>query len=176
MADPSRIAGVVPSLSRLAARGAVGSGVAEWLAGREPRERKLILVGTGVLLLYLAYALVWQPLAAMRARALVDIAKYEAVSARVTAAGSDLRLAARPSASLPDATVITNSAAGLGLTIRRLEPEGKRTRIEVEDADFTVLINWLARLESEHSLHVAAIEIDRRPLPGIVSARLSVMR
>lgn len=156
--------------------GEAASRLVEWYAGRDRRERILLLVGSVVVAVYVAFAGVWQPLSAMRETALADIAKYEAVAARITAAGTNLSLAVLPSAALPDAAVITESATVIGLTIRRLEPEGDRTRIEVEDADFAVLVDWLARLETEHALHVATIEIDRRPPPGIVSARLSVER
>ena len=157
-------------------RGAASQRMAAWFAGRERRERLLILAGGIAVIGYVGFALVLRPLAAMRETAITDIAKYEAVTARITAAGTDLSLASLPSAAQPDATVITQSATLVGLAIRRLEPEGERTRIEVEDADFGILIDWIARLEAEHSLHVATIEIDRRPLPGVVSARLSVAR
>lgn len=157
-------------------RGGALSGISDWYAGRDRRERILILVGGAFVAAYVGFAGVFQPLSSMRETALADIAKYDAVTARITAAGTDLTLVSRPSVTLPDAAVITESATVVGLTIRRLEPEGERTRIEVEDADFAVLIDWLARLETEHSLHVATIEIDRRPPPGIVSARLSVTR
>ena len=171
-----RMAGWRPSSVRLAAGGGTTSRLLAWYESREKRERILIVVGGAVLAAYVGYAGMVQPLSSMRKTALADIAKYEAVSARITAAGDDLSLVAATGATLPDASIITQSATAVGLVIRRIEPEGERTRIEVEDAEFAVLIDWLARLETEHSLHIATIEIDRRPPPGIVSARLSVER
>lgn len=150
------------------------TGIAQWYGGRDRRERLLILIGGGVVIFYLAIVVLWQPMSAMRADALADIAKYEAIGARVAAAGPTLALGAGNAPNMPVAAVITDSASAVGLVIRRIEPEGERTRIELEDADFSVLIDWLALLEKDHSLRVATIELDRRPSPGVVSARISV--
>lgn len=151
------------------------SGIPSWFAGREPRERLLIVVGIAIAAAYLAWIGIYGPLAAMREKALTDIRTYEAISARIAAAGENFAEAgASPAAAVPGATLITDSASAVGLVIRRLEPEGGRTSIEIDNADFAVLVGWLASLEKEHSLKVSTIELDRRTEPGVVSARISV--
>ena len=151
------------------------SSMTSWFSGREPRERALIVIGIVMIAGYLAWIGVYQPLAAMRERALADITTYEAISARIKANGSNFApAAARPAAAVPSATVITDSASAVGLIIRRLEPEGGRTWIEFDNADFSVLVGWLASLEKEHALKVATIELNRKTEPGVVSARISV--
>lgn len=148
-------------------------GIRAWYDGRERRERVLILVGGAVLLAYLLLAGVYRPLAAMRAEALSDIATLEALTARASAV-AEAPARATPVSPVPNAAAITDSAVAVGLVIRRLEPEGARTSIEFEEADFAVLVEWLALLESRHALKVATIELDRRPSPGVVSARITV--
>lgn len=164
---------------RSANRGAQGSilervGFVQWFSGRDRREQFLMAIGGAVVLGYLAIVVVWQPLSAMRANALADIAKYEAITARIAAADPTLASATGSAPNMPVATLITDSATAVGLIIRRLEPEGERTRIELEEADFSVLIDWLALLDNNHSLRVTTIELDRKPSPGVVSARISV--
>ena len=145
-----------------------------WFAARDRREKLLIVVGSMFLIGYVGYFWVWQPLSALRLRSLADIGRYEAITARLAAGGPDLAFGTEQTSPLPSATVITDSATAAGLLIRRLEPEGERTRMELESADFSVLIDWLALLEHDHGLRVATIELDRRPEPGMVSARISL--
>ena len=149
---------------------------AAWFRGRERREQVLIVIGSVFAAGYLGYAVLYTPLVKWRARALEDIRTYEAITARVAANGANLQTAMTDDPALPDATAITNSSTAVGLVIRRIEPEGSRTAIEMEEADFSVLISWLSVLEEDYGLKVAAIELDRRPVPGVVSARISVER
>lgn len=149
-------------------------GIVDWFNGRAAREQVLILIGGATALVYGGFVGVWHPLSALRAAALADISRFEAIAARVSAAGPNLSSVGENGAGQPSATLITDSATAVGLVIRRLEPEGERTRIEIEEADFTVLVDWLSLLEQDHSLRVATIELDRRPAPGLVSARISV--
>lgn len=141
-----------------------------WFRLRTQRER-VLLTGTAAMLFFAGLFIgVWQPLYAMRVAALADISRYETLTARLRAVepgavDSTTRQAA-------PATVITTGAREFGLTIRRLEPEGNRIRVALEEAGFEDVIVWLDTLESQHSLRVVSLEMERRPAPGVVSARV----
>ena len=144
-----------------------------WLAERSRRERLLLGVLAGVAVVTLLYMLVWQPLAAARARAVADLRSYTMLSARLRAAGPEVaRIAATRRTSA--ATVITDSAARAGLTIRRLEPQGDRTQVTFEDVPFDKVVEWLAGLQRDAGLSVAVLRVDRRPAPGIVNVQATV--
>lgn len=141
-----------------------------WYRLRTPRERVMVTAAAVVLIGAGMFIGVWQPLSAMRAAALADISRYETMTVRLRAAGPDaLDVTTRQVA---PATLITSSAGDLGLAIRRLEPEGERIRVALEDAKFESVIVWLDTLESDHSLRVVSLELDRRTAPGVVSARV----
>ena len=74
----------------------------------------------------------------------------------------------------PPARRVTESARGAGLTLRRIETDGDLTRLVLADAEFAALVDWLALLERDHALLVSSIEIDRRPEPGTVAARIAL--
>ena len=76
----------------------------------------------------------------------------------------------------PLANVITDSVAAFQLTIRRLEPEGPRVRVVLEDAPFDAVILWLDAVQRDQGLRVSEIEITRRPAPGVVNAVLALER
>jgi general secretion pathway protein M len=74
------------------------------------------------------------------------------------------------------AAVVTDSAPAYGLAIRRIETDQAGTRVELDDAGFAEVVLWIEELELQHGLRVVAVEMDRRPEPGVVAARLAVRR
>jgi len=137
------------------------------------RERLLIgalvVIGGGAAYVHF----VWQPMTAARENAQRRIVSADRALAAVAALDGPI-LATAPAQRPPPARRITESARGAGLTLRRIESDGGLTRLVLTEAEFAVLIDWLAVLERDHALLVASIEIDRRPEPGIVSARIAL--
>ena len=145
-----------------------------WFGARSPRERALVGVAAALALGFVGWEGVWRPLAALRADAASDIARLDASIAQVRAAGAAPAPALAADPGLPPSTVVTRSAATLGLTIRRLEPDGARLRVSLDEAAVDAVLAWLALLEREYGLRVAAIEMDRRPAPGLVATRITL--
>jgi general secretion pathway protein M len=143
-----------------------------WWGRRSARERVLLAVMASALAAYLLLVGAARPLFVARGEALAAIARHEAALARLAA----LPEGDAPVATGPATAVVTETAPDYDLTIRRIEAEGDGARLEVEEAGFPELILWIEELEREHSLRVFAIEIDRRPEPGIVGARLTLGR
>ena len=144
-----------------------------WWGRRSGRERVLLAVMASGLAAYLLFVGAARPLLAARGEALATIARHEAALARLAA----LPEGNAPVASAEPATaIVTASAPGYDLTIRRIEAEGEGARLEIEDAGFPELVLWIEELEREHALRLITIEIERRPEPGLVGARLTLGR
>lgn len=142
-----------------------------WWGNRTPRERRLLiaLAGTGTLVLLIMA--IYRPLADNRAKAVADIHTYEVLAAQLRIAGPELaRLRAIDRSASPGA--VTSSAASFGLTLGRVEPAEGMTRVVVQDADFTKVIQWLVHLEGTTNLRIWQVRMDRRPAPGIVNAQI----
>lgn len=139
--------------------------------GLSTREKVLILTVLPLALLVAIWHFAWKPLTAARIKLKNEIATYQLVAD--TAALSDtVQARPRPVDTTPIATRITDAAADAGLPLRRIEPEGNGMRISVDDVPFATVMLWLADLEAAHGVTVTATEINRRPEPGIVSARM----
>ena len=68
---------------------------------------------------------------------------------------------------------VSKSARSIGIKPSRLQPEGSdAVSVWFDAVAFTRLMLWLERLESGQGIVVQQITIDRRDLPGEVSARL----
>ena len=68
---------------------------------------------------------------------------------------------------------VSKSARSVGIKPSRLQPEGSdAVSVWFDAVAFTRLMLWLERLESGQGIVVQEITIERRDLPGEVSARL----
>lgn len=163
--------------ARLATGLSARPGLGAWLAKRSPRERLLLVSMMVAAAGYLAIAFVAQPLLGSRTEALAAIGRHDAALARLAALPAPLATAAAaPADGRPVSAVATDTAPDFGLAIRRIEPEGDGVRLLLEDADFAAILLWTETLERAHGLRLIAVEMDRRPEPGAVSARMTVTR
>ena len=151
-------------------------GAGAWWVRRSLRERWLLAGLAGAAAAYVAIAVVAQPLLAARAAALAAIAEHDRALAQLAALPAEGAPAPVRSAALPVAGVLTETAPEFDLAIRRIEPEGAGARLVLDDADFAGVLLWIEELERDHRLRLTAIEMDRRPEPGVVSAQMSFER
>lgn len=136
------------------------------------RKRILILVVLPLILLFALFRFAWLPITDARTEAANRITGYLTVIAAADAVGSNPVVASSPVDTRPLAARVTETAAPFGLPLRRLEPEGRRIRVTIDEADFITVLTWIAEMESSASLRLTGLEADRRPAPGVVSVRL----
>jgi general secretion pathway protein M len=148
-----------------------------WWEDRAPREQALLLVLAATGLLWGALVGVVAPLQQARAEAQSEIRLYGELATRLRAAGPALKA---PSASTirsqPVQMIVTLTASESALRIRQIEQQGAVTSVVLDAVDFNRLVQWLDRLERDAGVTVAAGRIERQTMPGIVNARLSLMR
>lgn len=149
------------------------NGLRTWWSGRTGREQALLLLAGAVLGIYILTVVVAQPLLAARGEALARIAEMDAALARLESLpDDDAPASAIDMRAVP--AIVTDTAPEYDLVLRRIEPEGAGARVVIEDAGFAEIMRWIAALEGAHGLRLSAIEIDRRPEPGVVSARATL--
>jgi general secretion pathway protein M len=151
------------------------AGVQVWWDARAERERILLTVAIGLAVLWLAVVAVWQPLQAARARLGDQVLRHERA---LSVLQSQPALAAplRAPDDRPLNIVITETAAAFRLTIRRLEPEGPRIRVVLDEVPFDAVILWLEAVQRDQGLTVTEMDMTRRPAPGVVNATLALER
>ncbi|NUB42763.1 type II secretion system protein M [Fertoebacter nigrum] len=146
----------------------------DWLALRTPRERLLLGAMLALGLVWLVHAALWQPLAARQAALADRIQRHD--RALVLLQSQPARAASAPADTRPLNVIVTETAAAFGLVIRRLEPEGESLRLVLDEAPFDAVILWLEAVERDHGLTLAALDLQRRPAPGVVNASLTLER
>ncbi|CAA9517454.1 MAG: hypothetical protein AVDCRST_MAG39-2285 [uncultured Sphingomonadaceae bacterium] len=149
------------------------SAFGRWWGDRSPRERRLLVALAATAAVSLLIAGIYRPLAATRARAAADIRTYEVLAAQLRTAGPELaRLRALDRSGSPAAA--TGSASSYGLQFRQLPSADGVTRLQFDGVEFARLLQWLAQLETTTTSRVVELRIDRRPEPGLVSARVGL--
>ncbi|MFN4160206.1 MAG: type II secretion system protein GspM [Gemmobacter sp.] len=146
-----------------------------WISDRTPRERLMLGLMAGSLVIWAGYAAVWQPINDRRVALNERIDRYDQALALLQS-GPAVPVRDVPTVSRPVATILTESAATFGLSILRLEPEGTGARLVLQETPFQAVIEWINALESQNALRLTLLELTRRPAPGVVTATLSVQR
>jgi general secretion pathway protein M len=156
----------------------------DWLDKLEPKERMMLAVGSVVLLLLLIYVLVLAPLRS--AYQLLKLGVAEQRETVVWMQGSaqtiqHLRSSGESDSqglggrSLLSVTDSTARAGGLGVALKRVEPEGSNSvRVWLDGASFDVLIKWLGALSTRHGVDASSVTLERNGVAGLVNARLTL--
>jgi general secretion pathway protein M len=152
-----------------------------WFAALAPREQRLILLALPLALLMLGWSLVWHPLAegrkAWRERTATladDVAWMRQVAPQLAGGSGPTRegLGQRSLLAVADGSL---REAGLGPTLRRIEPASeRRVRVWFEQAAFDAVMRWLEGLEQRYGVQVQELAASRREGTGIVDVRLTL--
>ena len=144
----------------------------------ERRERAAVLSLSIFFFGVVLYAGIWAPLNSYALEARVDHDRYLSLLTYLKSTESQARNASdNQGAGMTGGqsllSAVSKSARSVGINPSRLQPEGGETvSVWFDAVPFTKLMLWLERLESEQGIVVQQITIDRRDVPGQVSARL----
>lgn len=159
----------------------VNSALARWQA-LQPRERLVLSIGAAVLGLVLAYLLIASPLSDRRTQLEAQVKARSATLAVVRQAAAEVQAmpdapvsAADDSVSLLTRVDQTARQAGLAAAIRRIEPvEPGVVRMQLEGAEFDVLIGWLEQMQVQSGIRVSEARLAAAEAAGRVDGRLQL--
>lgn len=153
----------------------------EWWSALAERERRVLGTGAVVLAGIVLYVGVWEPVAYARHKQQADLATARALAVQLEALAASAPRSTGPAAGANQSllAIIDQSSKANALTKppSRLQPEGDDTvRIWLEDVPFDMLMRWLGDLQSRYGVRVDNADIERESGPGLVNARLTLMR
>ncbi len=156
----------------------------DFLAKYSRREQVIIIVTGLLVLIWLVYQLLLEPLIQTREQNAIDytanrelLAWMQKSAAEVKALGGSSHRAAQGSGS--SAVVVVESALQQGgLTApKRIEPNGNNKAVLQYDAvDFNKLMQALDKLEHSYAIQVSQATISRTDAPGMASALINLER
>lgn len=152
----------------------------DWYQARAPREQRVLRLGA-VAALALACLAIVLPLqrgvssGKQRVESkLQDLEWLRQVGPTLAAAGPT---AAPPESQESLVVLIDRSAreSGLAKAVTGSQPSGAGgLRVQLEKAEFNLLVAWLSRLTTQHGLRVESASIDAAPEPGLVNAAVVI--
>lgn len=154
-------------------------GQQRWLE-LEVREQKLVGAAVVVFLITVVYFGVIKPLHDGLERAQQQVLSKrnelnfvkQAASQLVTLKGQN-----NDASSSGLSAVVSRSAMETGLIITRIQPQGQRLLVQLENVDFNDLIGWLGRLVQTQRINVDSLEVRRTDMNGMVAVqRLQLSR
>ena len=152
-----------------------------WWSALAPREQRIVGAGGVALAVILLYLAVWEPLGKARHSRERELADARALAAQIETLGANRGAApaALSGAGQSLLAVVDQSRRTSAITKppSRLQPEGDTTvRIWLEDVPFDALVRWLNELQTRYGVRVDNADIERQSGPGLVNARLTLMR
>ncbi len=156
-----------------------------WFMQLAPRERRIITVGAALLIIFMVYLLVWDPLVKHKHELRQSVKEQKALVAWMQQASQEAEqlraVKGGPVGKVPAGqsllAVVDQSAknSGLGTAMKRVEPEGQdTTRVWFEQAKFDELVAWLESIQRDFGIDVTSIVLDRQEQPGLINARVTL--
>jgi general secretion pathway protein M len=156
----------------------------DWFHSLDPRERMMVTGGAALLVLLVLYLLIIEPLSSsysalsqkvtQQQETLVWMrqAAQQVQALKRTSVGAARGLGGRSLLAVVDQSM---SAAGMGNSVKRIEPDGsKGVKVWLESAAFDTMIVWLGNLTRSYQIETSLITIE--PVGnGQVNARLTLL-
>lgn len=155
-----------------------------WWNTLSSRERWIVGVGAGLVVILLFYALVWHPLQRNLATLQQSVDELRNDVAWMRQAAGDVKRINNTTETNPSNTPArdesllvfvdrTARSAGLGPAVKRVEPQGvNQLQMRLEQVSFDQMLRWLGSLEQEHGITLINAVVDGRTESGRVDARL----
>lgn len=142
--------------------------------GLNQREQYLVIAMALVLVVFMFYSLVWQPLndnikakteKITRQQELLVWVKEKVVFYQNSSSSgqgqSDMSLS----------SVINSTAQRSAISIDRLQPQGSNIQVTINEIPFTQLLTWLEQMATKNDVIVKAIDISEADSKGMVKVR-----
>lgn len=153
-----------------------------WFLSLTQRERILVQSAAAVLIVFMLYLLVIEPISHNYTNNKKNVAAATETLEWMKAAanevkqlgGGSIQQAHQRGKQFALSTVDSSArTAGLSSVMKRVQPEGDTgVRIWFENAPFDELMKWLAILESRQGLRVNEINIEQSESTGLVNVRV----
>ncbi len=158
----------------------------QWWEAREPRERRVLVIGTVIVAVVLLYTLLWQPLQKQIGQQQAALAEQRQTLHWMLQSSSEIaRLRAlqkAPQSSESDRSLIgllesTAREQGLRDRIARMEPGGNDlVQVSLRDVSFDHAIAWIATLHSRYGIEVGESSFADAGNADKVNATLTLRR
>ena len=146
-----------------------------WWQQLNSREQTLIGLMSAVVMIFVLYSVIWQPLNNNLGNAKQKLVRQQALLTWVTdntkrykeTQGGNGKSQSKGSLS----GVVNRTANSYQLTLTRMQPQGSDIQVWLDSVPFTQLLFWLEHLVSTENMQVKSIDLTRADKSGEVKVR-----
>ena len=155
------------------------SPLAKRYAALSERERRLVMIGIGVLFAAFLHLGVYEPATGYRQAGVDDYLRQQSRLEWMLAHRAQAERQSREQGQRAEGqsllTLVDSSAKAFGLRLARYQPDSAGgVSVVLEGQPFGAIVRWTERLASEHGIRVAQATVDAQDAPGIVNARFRI--
>lgn len=146
-----------------------------WWLGLNTREQRLVGSLGAVVLIFLFYSLVWQPLNDSIINTEKKVARQQEllswVNQEISRYQANSGNAKRPKNNASLSSIVNQAANRSGIAITRIQPQGDDLQVWIDNIAFNTLLQWLEQLSQQHGLMIKNIDLDATDIHGEVRVR-----
>ncbi|WDE11623.1 type II secretion system protein M [Thalassomonas haliotis] len=138
------------------------------------REQKSVIALSAVVLVFILYSLVWQPLNENLAKTQSKLKRQQDLLTWVSDNTSRYQQASKNKQSSRGgslSSIVNRTAKRNGIGITRMQPQGNDIQIWIDEVSFSQLLQWLEQLANNEGLNVKSIDLNNAKQSGVVGVR-----
>lgn len=146
-----------------------------WWQQLKSSEQRLVAILGFVVVLFLFYGLLWQPLVNNINKTEQKLARQQALLTFVQESTQRYQQSKKSGASTRSngslSSIVNRSAGRNNISIARLQPQGEDLQVWIDEVPFTQLLSWLEFLANNEGLLVKSIDLSKAERQGVVRVR-----
>lgn len=141
----------------------------------KPREQKIVLCLVPVLIIFILYNLIWQPLneslmkneaKLVRQQALLIWVQENTDRFKASTVGGKKR-----NTNASASSIVNRTSKQFQITLSRIQAQGTSVQVWIDEVPFTQLLQWLDLLATKEGLSVINIDLSVADKSGVVQVR-----
>lgn len=146
-----------------------------WWQGLVPREQQLVSIAGGFLAVAVLYWGIWSPIsqaqqdAERNHSAAVKTLNFVKQSANKLVGLQQTGATQKSAGSL--SAIVNQSASQFGLEITRMQPQGDKVQLWMDDVPFDALLSYLHHLVNDQGLILDSLDLAEADVAGLVKVR-----
>ena len=146
-----------------------------WWQQLKTSEQRLVAIMAIVVIGFLFFSLIWQPLNEGITKAQQKIGRQQTLLTEVQEGTQRYQQAKRNGGSGQSSgslsSIVNQSAGRHNITITRLQPQADDLQVWIDEVPFSQLLGWLEFLANREGLLVKSIDLGKTDEKGVVKAR-----
>ncbi len=146
-----------------------------WWLALNSREQRLIGSLAGVVLVFIFYSVVWQPLNENIENSQKKLIRQQElltlVSSETQRYKAEKKIGNNQTSSGSLSSIVNRSAKQQAITITRIQPQNNSVQVWIDNIAFSQLLTWLEALANNEGIQVDTVDLTKGEQPGQVRVK-----